>query len=76
MPIKMLEVPVAEIVTKMTQVSTEDMGRKYCDEMDGLRIRLHESLPYSETLLGKLDTLKRNAGICIECVKSIGAAEL
>ncbi|KAF2807992.1 uncharacterized protein BDZ99DRAFT_489516 [Mytilinidion resinicola] len=63
MPIKMLKVPIAEVITKMTQVSTEDMERKY-------------SLRYSETLLGKLDALKREASICIDCVRSTGAADV
>ena len=28
----MLEVPMSDIITKMEQVSTEDMGKKYCSE--------------------------------------------
>ncbi|PVH91823.1 hypothetical protein DM02DRAFT_702762 [Periconia macrospinosa] len=33
MPTKTLDTPMADIITKMEQVSTEDMGRKYCDAM-------------------------------------------
>jgi hypothetical protein len=76
MPIKMLEVPIAEIMTQMTQVSTEDMIEKHCNIMGASRNFRHRPVPYSETLLGKLETLKRNAGICIDSVRGDGAAEL
>ena len=64
MPIKMLEVPMA------------DMERTYCSDRSSYRSYYHEPLPYSETLLGKLDTMKKKASICIGCVRSIGAAEV
>ena len=76
MPIKMLEVPMADIITNMEQVSTEDMERTYCGDRSSYRIYYHEPLPYSETLLGKLDTMKKKASICIDCVRSIGAAKV
>jgi hypothetical protein len=73
MPVKMLEVPMAEIISKMENMSPEDMGRKYCDRSS--YSYCHEPLPYSETLLRKLDAMKNQARICIDCVRSIGAAE-
>lgn len=71
----MLEVPMADIITKMEKVSTEDMGRTYCSDKSSYRSYYHEPLPYSETLLRKLDTMGKKASICIDCVRSIGAAE-
>jgi hypothetical protein len=76
MPIKMLEVPMAEVITEMTQVSTEDMGRKHCPQKSSYRVYYHEPLRYGETLLGKLDALRREASICIDCVRSVGAADV
>ena len=68
----MLEVPIIEIITEMEQVSTEDMGRTYCSVMSSYRSSYHEILPYNKTLPGKLDTMKKKASICIDCVRSIG----
>jgi len=73
MPIKMLEVPMAGIITKMENVSPEDMEERYCG-VSSYNYR-HAPLPYRETLLGKLDTMKKKARICIDCVRSICAAE-
>jgi hypothetical protein len=70
MPVKMLEVPIAEIITKMAQVSTEDMARRYCGKRSSsFKTSHHELLPYNETLLGKLDVMKKKASICIDCVR-------
>jgi hypothetical protein len=68
----MLEVSIADIITEMEQVSTEDMERKYCHE----RYMAHETLRYRQTLPGELDTMKKKASICIDCVRSMGAAEV
>ena len=71
-PIKMLSVPMAEVITKMEQVSTADMGRKYCTESSSFGGGYyHQPLPLSETLHEKLHLLKREASICIDCVRSI-----
>lgn len=59
MPIKMLDTSMADIITKMEQVSTEDMENKFCTEKSSYRSYFHEPLPYGETLLGMLDAMKR-----------------
>jgi hypothetical protein len=73
-PIKMLAVPMVEVITKMEQVSTEDMGRQYCSKMSHCGY-YHEPLPLRNTFQGKLDLLKQKASICIDCVRSIPAAD-
>jgi len=70
-PIKMLAVSVAEVITKMEQVSTEDMGKTYCSERSYSRGYHHEPLSLRETLQGQLHLLKEKASICIDCVRSI-----
>jgi hypothetical protein len=72
----MLDTPMADIITRMEQVSTEDMGNKSCREMMCSGSGRHELLPYRNTLLGMLDAMKKRAGICIDCVRSISATEL
>lgn len=77
-PIQMLEVPVAEIITKMEQASTDDMERKYCKEMSSYASYgsyYHEPLQYHETFLGRLDIMKKKASICIDCVRSLGRGD-
>jgi hypothetical protein len=70
----MLQVPIAELITKMEQVSTEDMGRRKCiNGRVSYRADCHEPLPYNETLRGRLDTMKKQASICIDRVRSMGA---
>ncbi|PVH91394.1 hypothetical protein DM02DRAFT_664040 [Periconia macrospinosa] len=76
MPIKMLDTSMADIITKMEQMSTEDMGRKFCTEKRSSGRYYHGPLPYRQTLLGMLDAMKKRASICIDCVRSIGATEL
>jgi hypothetical protein len=56
-----------DIITKMEQVSTEDLGKVYC----GGSYIYHDPLPYSGTFHGQLDTIKKKASICIDCVRSI-----
>ena len=68
-PLKILEIPLSKIIAKTEQVSTEDMSRTYC-----VRYSYHESPPHSETLLGKLSTIKQNTGISIGYVLSLEAA--
>ena len=75
-PIEMLEVPMVDIVTKMQNVSTQDMGRTYCSARSSYNSYYHEPLLYGDTFLGKLDALQRKASICIDCVRSIGAADV
>jgi hypothetical protein len=68
-PLGMLEVPISDIVKEMEKVSTEDMKRTR--RSSGC---YHEALTYSETLPGKLETMKKKASICFDCVRSGDAA--
>jgi hypothetical protein len=68
----MLEVPISEIIKKMKAVSCEDMARTY--HSSSLRGYYHEALTRSETLVGKLETIKKKVGICLDCVRSRDAA--
>jgi len=68
-PLKMLEVPISDIVKKMENVSSEDMGRTYHSGIYNSSY-YHEALTYNKTLLGKLETMKRKASICLDCVRN------
>jgi hypothetical protein len=67
-PLVMLKVPISDIVKKMEKVSSEDMEKKYHSE--SYRGYYHEALTHGETLPGKLETMKRKASICLDCVRS------
>jgi hypothetical protein len=73
-PIKMLNTPMADVITKMEQVSTEDMGRTSYSNIYG-RCH-HKPVPYRATLPGMLDALKKRNRICIDCVRNIGGTEM
>jgi hypothetical protein len=70
-PLKMLKVPISEIIEKMKAVSCEDMARTYHSDIRGY---YHEAPTYSETLARKLETIKKKVGICLDCVRSSDAA--
>jgi len=72
-PVKMLDVPIGEVIGKMEQASTEDMGRRRCTVNLG---SFHEPLGYGGTSLGLLDALKKNASIPIDHVRSFGATDV
>ena len=61
----MLKVPISEIIEKMKAVSCEDMARKY--HLD-IRSYYHKAPTYSETLAGKLETIKKKVGIYLNYV--------
>jgi hypothetical protein len=71
-PLKMLEVPISEIIEKMQAVSCEDLERTFHSSNYGSYY--HQAPTYSETLAGKLETIKRKVGICLDCAQSGGAA--
>jgi hypothetical protein len=73
-PLKMLEVPISEIIEKMKAVSCEDMARTYHSSILSHQSYYHEAPTYSETLAGKLETIKKKVGICLDCVRSSDAA--
>jgi len=62
-PLKMLEVPVAEIIGKM-EALPEMVYRRCCNRIGYFREPLDE-----ETFRRKLKAMKRKASICIDCVQ-------
>jgi hypothetical protein len=71
-PLRILEVPISEIIKSMKAVSCEDMARTY--HSSSYRGYYHEAPTYSETFAGKLETIKKKVGICLDCVRSSDAA--
>jgi hypothetical protein len=71
-PLKMIEVPILDIIKGMEAVSCEDMARTY--HSGSYRGYYHEAPTHSETLAGKLETIQRKVGICLDCVRSSDAA--
>jgi hypothetical protein len=71
-PLRVLEVPISEIIKRMEAVSCEDMARTLHSTSFGSYH--HEAPTYSETLAGKLETIKKKVGICLDCVRSSDAA--
>ena len=67
----MLKVLISEIIKKMKAVSCEDIARTYHSSIRGY---YYKALTYSETLAGKLETIKKKVGICLDCVRSNNAA--
>lgn len=72
-PLKMIEVPMLEIIDKMKAISTEDMKRTHHGL--GRGGYYHETPPYEETLLGRLESMEKRACICIDCVRTDTAME-
>jgi hypothetical protein len=54
----------------MEAVSYEDIARK--QHSGGYRGYYHEAPTHSETLAGKLETIKKKVGICLDCARSGG----
>ena len=71
-PLRMLEVPISEIVERMEAVSCKDM-RRTC-HYSRYNTYYHEAPTHSETLAGKLEIIKKKVGICLDCVRSSDAA--
>lgn len=69
-PMKMFNASIADIITKMERVSTEDMDpRERC-------YRYHEPISYRQTFLETVDTLSKESSICITYVRSLGVPEM
>src|ERR1700722_11740931 len=64
--LRMLEVPISEIIKSMEAVSCKDIARTY--HSGSYRGYYHEALTHSETLAGKLETIKKKFGVCLDCV--------
>lgn len=71
-PLGMLEVPILDIVKEMEKVSTEDMKQTYHSGSFGSYY--HKAPTHGETLPGELETMKKKASICLDCVRSGDAA--
>jgi hypothetical protein len=72
-PLRMIEVPISEIIKSMEAVSCDDMARTY-HSAGSYRGYYHEAPTHSETLAGKLETIKKKVSICLDCVRSSDAA--
>jgi hypothetical protein len=71
-PLKMLEVPISDIIKKMEKVSCEDMERTY--HSGSYHGYYHEAPIHGKTLPGKLESIKKKVSICLDCVQSSDAA--
>lgn len=72
-PLKMFDVPLSEIIEKMEKVSCEDMDTRF-HPPENWGGYYHKVPTYGETLPAKLETLKKKASICLDCVQSIDVA--
>jgi hypothetical protein len=61
-----------EITKKMEAISCEDVAWTY--HSGSYRGYYHEVPTHSETLAGKLKTIKKKVGICLDCARSGGRA--
>lgn len=66
-PLRMLEVPISELIGKMKAIP-EEKKRKYCNEV--YRTFCHEVPTHKETFRGKLEDMEKKASICIDQVHS------
>jgi len=71
-PLRRLEVPISEIIKSMEAVSCEDMARKL--HSSNYSRYYHEAPTHSETLDGKLETIRKRVGLCLDCVRSSDTA--
>ena len=71
-PFEMLKVPISDLVKKMENVSSEDIERTYHSR--DYKGYYYEAPTNGETLPGKLETMKKKASICLDCVRSGDAA--
>jgi hypothetical protein len=69
-PLKMLEVPISDIIKSIKAVSSEDMMARIYHRNGSY----HEAPTHSETLAGKLEPIKKKVGICLDCIRSSHAA--
>ncbi len=75
-PLKMIEVPVSEVIRRMKMVSCEGMERTHHSASSRWgKSYYHEPLEYTEALAEKVETAKRRVGICIDCLRSSDGAE-
>lgn len=69
-PVKMLEVPISDVIRKMENVSCEEMEGVY---HSGSYPSWHKARIHSETLPGKLEIMEKKASICLDCIRSSDA---
>lgn len=73
-PLKMLEVPILDIVNNIEKVSSEHIERGWHSGYGSNDSYYHEASSHSEKVTRKLETMKKKAGICFDCVRSGDAA--
>jgi len=70
-PLRWLEVPISEIACKMG-VAPEEGKKKYCGQRQmgpTYYPFYHEAPTRQNTFHGKLETMKKKASICLDCVR-------
>lgn len=72
-PLRMLEVPLSEVIRGIKNTSYEGIERKYHSEAYG-KSYYHEPSEYIKELAEKVETAKRRASICLDCLRNIGEA--
>jgi hypothetical protein len=69
-PLRMLGVPISDIVKKMVKVSSQDVESKY--HSTNHNAYWHEAQTDGGTFPGKLENIKRKASICFDCLRTGG----
>ena len=68
-PLGMFEVPISDIVKRMEMASSDDMQRTHHSSRHGMSY-YHEAPTYGDSLPGMLETMKKKASICLDCVRN------
>lgn len=75
-PLRMLEVPLLEVIEHIQMASHYSMKRKYHSPSSMYaRGYHHEPAEYITALAEKVETAKRRASICLDCVRNSGGVE-
>lgn len=74
-PLKMLEVPISEVIKWIIIASHECMERQYHSSSNWGRDYYHEPLEYIEALAKKVEMEKRRVSICLDCARGRGEVE-
>ncbi|EHK18379.1 uncharacterized protein TRIVIDRAFT_225695 [Trichoderma virens Gv29-8] len=80
-PLKMLEAPISQVIERIKTVSKDCMKRELHQAPSGFgsstyaKSYYHEPAEYITALAEKVETAKRRASICLDCVRSNGGTE-
>jgi hypothetical protein len=67
-PLAMLKVPISKIIDSMKAVQCEDPTTKWHTSKSSSYY--HKAPTRSQTLAGKLETIEKRVGICLDCVRA------